>query len=261
MERRTQRPRIADVARAAGVSKTAVSFAFNSPERLAAGTATRIREVADSLGYRPNPVARLLTQRSDDDARHSHAPFPRGHVLEPVLRRVQRGRGADRGAARLRAPFHLATPWLVGAGDGARDRGWRGRDRPLGKPSGGRPGPGSRPADGASSTPTTCRATAPSSSTTRGAPVPPRSTCSAWGIGSCSSSRWKAPRARPTRVRQTQFGVAGRRLRGYRAAFDAAGGRPARRRGSSPGARPSTAARPHSGAHGPRAIDPRPSWR
>ena len=62
MERRTRRPRIADVAREAGVSKTAVSFAFNSPERLAAGTATRIRAVAETLGYRPNPVARLLTQ-------------------------------------------------------------------------------------------------------------------------------------------------------------------------------------------------------
>ena len=63
MERRTRRPRIADVAREAGVSKTAVSFAFNSPERLAAGTATRIRAVAETLGYRPNPVARLLTQQ------------------------------------------------------------------------------------------------------------------------------------------------------------------------------------------------------
>lgn len=62
MVRTTRRPRIADVARVAGVSKTAVSFAFNSPERLAAGTASRIREVAESLGYRPNPVARLLTQ-------------------------------------------------------------------------------------------------------------------------------------------------------------------------------------------------------
>ena len=63
MERRTRRPRIADVAREAGVSKTAVSFAFNSPERLAAGTASRIRAVAATLGYRPNPVARLLTQQ------------------------------------------------------------------------------------------------------------------------------------------------------------------------------------------------------
>jgi alanine racemase len=62
-ERRPDRPRIADVARVAGVSKTAVSFAFNSPDRLASETATRIREVADRLGYRPHPVARMLAQR------------------------------------------------------------------------------------------------------------------------------------------------------------------------------------------------------
>ena len=62
-ERRRERPRIADVAREAGVSKTAVSFAFNSPERLSPETAVRILEVADSLGYRPHPVARMLTQR------------------------------------------------------------------------------------------------------------------------------------------------------------------------------------------------------
>ncbi len=62
MERRTHRPRIADVAREAGVSKTAVSFAFNNPDRLSSETASRILEVADSLGYRPHPVARMLTQ-------------------------------------------------------------------------------------------------------------------------------------------------------------------------------------------------------
>lgn len=62
-ERTPRRPRIADVAREAGVSKTAVSFAFNSPERLAPDTASRILDVADSLGYRPHPVARMLTQR------------------------------------------------------------------------------------------------------------------------------------------------------------------------------------------------------
>lgn len=62
MQSRGRRPRIADVAREAGVSKTAVSFAFNNPARLNAGTARRIREVARSLGYLPHPVARLLTQ-------------------------------------------------------------------------------------------------------------------------------------------------------------------------------------------------------
>ena len=63
MELRTIRPRIADVAREAGVSKTAVSFAFNSPDRLAPETAIRIREVAEQLGYTPHPVARMLSQR------------------------------------------------------------------------------------------------------------------------------------------------------------------------------------------------------
>jgi DNA-binding LacI/PurR family transcriptional regulator len=63
VELRTIRPRIADVAREAGVSKTAVSFAFNSPDRLAPETALRIREIADQLGYTPHPVARMLTQR------------------------------------------------------------------------------------------------------------------------------------------------------------------------------------------------------
>lgn len=64
MDKRIQpRPRIVDVARKAGVSKTAVSFAFNRPDRLNAETASRILDVAKSLGYRPNPVARMLTQR------------------------------------------------------------------------------------------------------------------------------------------------------------------------------------------------------
>jgi DNA-binding LacI/PurR family transcriptional regulator len=63
VDQRTARPRIADVAREAGVSKTAVSFAFNSPDRLAPDTAERIRLVAEQLGYRPHPVARMLSQR------------------------------------------------------------------------------------------------------------------------------------------------------------------------------------------------------
>jgi len=64
VEARTRRARIADVAKEAGVSKTAVSFAFNSPDRLNAVTSARIREVADALGYRPHPVARMLTQKN-----------------------------------------------------------------------------------------------------------------------------------------------------------------------------------------------------
>jgi DNA-binding LacI/PurR family transcriptional regulator len=63
VEPRPPRARIADVAHEAGVSKTAVSFAFNSPQRLAPETATRILQIAEDLGYTPHPVARMLTQR------------------------------------------------------------------------------------------------------------------------------------------------------------------------------------------------------
>lgn len=54
---------IADVATAAGVSKTAVSFAFNNPDRLAHATLERVLEVAHDLGYTPHPAARALSMR------------------------------------------------------------------------------------------------------------------------------------------------------------------------------------------------------
>ena len=54
---------IADVASAAGVSKTAVSFAFNNPERLGEATLHRVLGVAAELGYTPHPAARALSMR------------------------------------------------------------------------------------------------------------------------------------------------------------------------------------------------------
>ncbi|GID25035.1 alanine racemase [Paractinoplanes brasiliensis] len=48
------------MARAAGVSRSAVSFAFNSPQRISVATRDRILAVAAELGYTPNPVARML---------------------------------------------------------------------------------------------------------------------------------------------------------------------------------------------------------
>jgi DNA-binding LacI/PurR family transcriptional regulator len=54
---------IADVASAAGVSKTAVSFAFNSPEKLGQATLERVLGVAHDLGYTPHPAARALSMR------------------------------------------------------------------------------------------------------------------------------------------------------------------------------------------------------
>jgi DNA-binding LacI/PurR family transcriptional regulator len=56
--------RIEDVANEAGVSTTAVSFAFNNPHRLNYKTVERIMEVADRLGYLPNPHARALLAKA-----------------------------------------------------------------------------------------------------------------------------------------------------------------------------------------------------
>lgn len=63
LQKTTRRSTIADVARVAGVSKAAVSFAFNTPERLNTDTVARIREIASDLDYRPDPVARMLAHR------------------------------------------------------------------------------------------------------------------------------------------------------------------------------------------------------
>ena len=60
------RARIGDVALKAGVSKTAVSFAFNQPEHLNASTRARILAAAEELGYRPSPIARRLAARRTD---------------------------------------------------------------------------------------------------------------------------------------------------------------------------------------------------
>ena len=58
-----RRVTIADVAKKAGVSPTAVSFAFNKPDQLNGETTNRIRKVAIELGYMPNPLARALISR------------------------------------------------------------------------------------------------------------------------------------------------------------------------------------------------------
>ena len=55
------RPTITDVARAAGVSKGAVSFAFNDRPGLAPATRERILAIAREMGWTPSPRARALS--------------------------------------------------------------------------------------------------------------------------------------------------------------------------------------------------------
>lgn len=57
---------IADIARESGYSKTAVSFAFNRPERLSREARKKIVEIAERLGYIPDPLARNLSRSSSD---------------------------------------------------------------------------------------------------------------------------------------------------------------------------------------------------
>jgi DNA-binding LacI/PurR family transcriptional regulator len=62
MDNARPRPTIADVARRAGVSPAAVSFAVNDRPGVGAETRARILEAAAELGWRPSASARALTE-------------------------------------------------------------------------------------------------------------------------------------------------------------------------------------------------------
>ncbi len=55
---------ISEVAAAAGVSRQTVSNVLKAPERVAPGTAARVRQAIEQLGYRPNRAAQNLRQRA-----------------------------------------------------------------------------------------------------------------------------------------------------------------------------------------------------
>ncbi len=54
---------IREIAKEAGVSVSTASKALNNKEDVSEGTKARVREVADKLGYTPNPIARRLSAR------------------------------------------------------------------------------------------------------------------------------------------------------------------------------------------------------
>jgi DNA-binding LacI/PurR family transcriptional regulator len=56
-----KRPTIADIARRAGVTKAAVSFALNDQPGVSADTRTRILAIADEVGWQPHSAARALS--------------------------------------------------------------------------------------------------------------------------------------------------------------------------------------------------------
>ena len=56
-------PTMADVARAAGVSKNTISLALRGSPRVAEETRRRIAETAEAMGYRLNPTVAHLMAR------------------------------------------------------------------------------------------------------------------------------------------------------------------------------------------------------
>jgi DNA-binding LacI/PurR family transcriptional regulator len=60
-ERAAKRPTITDIARAAGVSIGAVSYALNGMPGVSTQTRQRILDIADEIGWRPNISARSLS--------------------------------------------------------------------------------------------------------------------------------------------------------------------------------------------------------
>ena len=89
------RPRIDDVARVAGVSKTAVSFAFNQPDNLNEATRERILAVATKLGYRPSPIARRLASRKTDQIGVVVPQATHEILANPFLAELLRGLGDE----------------------------------------------------------------------------------------------------------------------------------------------------------------------
>ncbi|MFI6645091.1 LacI family DNA-binding transcriptional regulator [Streptomyces sp. NPDC050504] len=59
--RPARRPTIKDIARRAGVSESAVSFALNDRPGVSQGTRARVRRVAEELGWQANSAARALS--------------------------------------------------------------------------------------------------------------------------------------------------------------------------------------------------------
>ncbi|GAA3883785.1 LacI family DNA-binding transcriptional regulator [Saccharothrix violaceirubra] len=62
----TKRPTISDIAKAAGVSTGAVSYALNNRPGVSEPTRRRIRDIADRLGWAPSSAARSLSAARAD---------------------------------------------------------------------------------------------------------------------------------------------------------------------------------------------------
>ncbi|GID94653.1 alanine racemase [Amorphoplanes digitatis] len=87
------KPTSSDVAAAAGVSRSAVSCAFNNPQRISVATRERILAVAREIGYTPNTLARML-QAGATQSLGVLLPEPLARIMEnPYYSRFLMGVG------------------------------------------------------------------------------------------------------------------------------------------------------------------------
>ncbi|MBE1877439.1 LacI family DNA-binding transcriptional regulator [Myceligenerans pegani] len=98
---RTRRPTIADIARAAGVSPTAVSFTLNGKPGVGAAAQERIRAAVEELGWRPHSAARSLGGRRTETVGLVVARPARTLGVEPFFAQLVSGLQARLSADRV----------------------------------------------------------------------------------------------------------------------------------------------------------------
>ncbi|MGL5446698.1 MAG: LacI family DNA-binding transcriptional regulator [Rhabdaerophilum sp.] len=92
-----------------GLSITTVSRALDGYEDVAKGTRARVREAADEMGYRPNPVARRL-RKGTADAIALVMPTEPGRFFEPAFGELLAVIGERLSAAHLDFTLMAARP-------------------------------------------------------------------------------------------------------------------------------------------------------
>lgn len=83
-------PTIADIARKAGVSKSAVSYAFNRPEEISAKLRERILQIASERGYHPDPRASGLRRGTSTLVAMVVSSLANMHIHAPIAAAVAR---------------------------------------------------------------------------------------------------------------------------------------------------------------------------
>ncbi|GAA4912290.1 LacI family DNA-binding transcriptional regulator [Streptomonospora salina] len=90
-----KRTTVYDVAREAGVAASTVSRAFSNPRRVNAATRRHVLEVADRLGYHPNPLATALQSGHTATVAMLVPDIANPHFFGPIRGAERRATAAD----------------------------------------------------------------------------------------------------------------------------------------------------------------------